>query len=53
MFLAGEVLNILDKELQDSENDDTDSSRHHNIETMNASVILLMKNARTNTVHFL
>ena len=53
MFSAGEVLDILDKELQDSENDDANSSSHDSIETMNASVILLMKNACSEYCSFL
>ena len=51
MFLTGQVLDILDKELQDSENDDADSCSHDSIKTMNVSVIML-KNARNKYCSF-
>ena len=52
MFSTGLVLDILDKELQDSENDDADSSNHDSIKTMNVSVIMLMKNASSEYCSF-
>lgn len=52
MFSTGQVLDILDKELQDSENDNADSCSHDSIKTMNVSVIMLMKNARNKYCSF-